>query len=175
MKKTVYIAAIVLSASGLVACSEGGGGTSSGSAAENFNLGGAWEAEYPDKSDASGTGKAKGRIVLNGNSYTYSWYKKLIGPDNATVYDWTETARETGSVSVSPDYMEWTADAFGEAQYNQGNRSWTAIDMKASKNDYAIQYTLDGGKLTIKEDINLDGDFDDVFEAPETLTYTKLN
>ena len=34
---------------------------------------------------------------------------------------------------------------------------------------------VEGNKLTLKEDINLDGDFDDVFESAETMTYTKIN
>ena len=47
--------------------------------------------------------------------------------------------------------------------------------MKSTKNDVAIQYTVDGNKLILKEDQNLDGDFDDVFGSPETMTYTKVN
>ncbi len=158
---------------GLAACGEGGGTNASG--ADAFKVNGAWEAEFPDKTDAVGTLKGKGKVTFSDSVYTYSWYKKLVGPDNATVYDWTETARETGSASFAPDYMEWTADSFGEAEFNDGTKTWSNVAMKSSKSDYAIQYTVEDGKLTLKEDINLDGDFDDVFESPETLTYTKLN
>jgi len=157
----------------LAACGEGG--DKSASSAEAFKVNGVWEAEFPDKTDAAGTLKSKGKVTLSDNVYTYSWYKKLVGPDNATVYDWTETARETGNASLAPDYMEWTADSFGEAEYNDGTKAWGNVEMKAQKNEYAIQYTVEGNKLTLKEDINLDGDFDDVFESAETMTYTKIN
>ncbi len=158
---------------GLVACGEGGGTSASGGA-DAYKVTGAWEAEFPDKSDSAGTAKSKGKVTFSGNDYTYSWYKKLLGQDGAVVYDWTETARETGSASMTPEYMEWTADSFGEAEYNEGTRTWGSVAMKSSKNEYAIQYTLAGGKLTLKEDINLDGDFDDVFESAETTSYTKV-
>jgi hypothetical protein len=158
---------------GLAACGEGGGKSASG--ADAFKVKGVWEAEFPDKTDAAGTLKSKGKVTLSDNVYTYSWYKKLVGPDNTMVYDWAETARETGSASFAPDYMEWTADSFGEAEFNDGTKTWSSVAMKPSKNEYAIQYTVEGNKLTLKEDINMDGDFDDVFESPETLTYTKVN
>jgi hypothetical protein len=158
---------------GLAACGEGGGKSASSAAA--FKVNGVWEGEFPDNTDTAGTLKSKGKVTLSDNVYTYSWYKKLVGPDNATVYDWTETARETGSASFAPDYMEWTADSFGEAEFNDGTKTWSSVAMKPSKNEYAIQYTVEGNKLTLKEDINMDGDFDDVFESPETLTYTKIN
>ncbi|MGH8480618.1 MAG: hypothetical protein ACREXK_13890 [Gammaproteobacteria bacterium] len=158
---------------GLAACGEGGGTSASG--ADAFKVNGVWEAEFPDKTEGAGTLKIKGKVTFSDNDYTYAWYKKLVGSDNATVYDWTETARETGSASFAPDYMEWTADSFGEAEYNDGTKTWGSIGMKSTKNEYAIQYTVVGDKLTLKEDINLDGDFDDVFESPETLTYTKIN
>jgi hypothetical protein len=158
---------------GLAACGEGDG--KSASSADAVKVNGVWEAEFPDKTDAAGTLKQKGKVTFSDNSYTYTWYKKLVGPDNATVYDWTETARETGSASFAPDYMEWTADSFGEAEFNEGTKTWGDVGMKSSKNEYAIQYTVEGDTLTLKEDINLDGDFDDVFESPETLIYTKVN
>lgn len=172
MRTYIRWAIVVVVGLGLAACGEGG---KSASSAEAFKVEGVWEAEFPDKTDAAGTLKGKGKVTLSDDVYTYSWYKKLVGPDNATVYDWTETARETGRASFAPDYMEWTADSFGEAEYNDGTKTWSDVAMKSSKNDYAIQYKLDGNQLTLKEDINLDGDFDDVFESPETLTYTKIN
>ncbi len=158
---------------GLAGCGEGGG--TSASSADALKVKGVWEAEFPDKTDAAGTLKAKGKVTFSDDGYTYAWYKKLVGPDKATVYDWTETARETGSASFAPDYMEWTADSFGEAEYNDGTKIWGEIGMKSSKNEYAIQYKVEGSTLTLKEDINLDGDFDDVFESAETMSYTKIN
>lgn len=155
---------------------------------DSFNLCGTWEAAFPERSDSSGTLKSKGRLRLgySGKTFTYLWYKSLVVANvrtrkdkalnnNQVVYDWTETARETGSISVMPDYMEWTAESFGEAKYNLADNTWSTIEMKPQKNEYAIQYKREGAKLTLKEDINLDGDFDDVFESPETLTYTRVN
>ncbi|MGH8489866.1 MAG: hypothetical protein ACREXS_13615 [Gammaproteobacteria bacterium] len=175
MKRNLQALALLGSVLELAAC----GGESDDAAAiaspDNFNLGGIWEAELPDLSDSLGTHKSKGKVALSGNTYTYSWYKSLIGTNGQVVYEMTESARETGSVSATPEYMEWTAESFGEAQYNQADNTWSAVEMKSSKNEYAIQYTLEGDKLTLKEDINVDGDFDDVFQVPETLTYTKVN
>jgi hypothetical protein len=55
------------------------------------------------------------------------------------------------------------------------HQDWGDIAMKSTKNDVAIQYTVDGNKLILKEEQNLDGDFDDVFGSPESMTYTKVN
>ncbi len=174
MKRYLQALALFGSVLGLAAC----GGEDSDSAAtaspDSFNLGGTWEAELPELTDSLGTHKSKGKVALSGNTYTYSWYKSLIGTNGQVVYELTESARETGSVSATPEYMEWTAESFGEAQYNQADNTWGAVEMKSSKNEYAIQYKLEGDKLTLKEDINVDGDFDDVFQVPETLTYTKV-
>ncbi|MGH8531536.1 MAG: hypothetical protein ACREV1_02120 [Gammaproteobacteria bacterium] len=174
MKRNLQALALLVSVLGLAACGGESDDTAATASPDSFNLGGTWEAELPDLTDSLGTHKSKGKVALSENTYTYSWYKSLIGPNGQVVYELTETARETGSVSATPDYMEWTAESFGEAQYNQANNTWSAIEMKSSKNDYAIQYKLEGDKLTLKEDINVDGDFDDVFQAPETLTYTKV-
>ncbi len=171
MRILMRLAILGGAALGLVACGEGG--DKSASSADAYKIAGTWEAEFPDKKDPAGTVKSKGKVTFSGNGYSYAWYRKLLGPDGSTVYDWTETARETGSASIAPDYMEWTAESFGEAEYNDGTKTWSSVAMKSSKNEYAIQYTLDGDKLTLKEDINLDGDFDDVFESAETTTYTK--
>ncbi|QBQ53217.1 hypothetical protein [Nitrosococcus wardiae] len=151
----------------LAACQSGGPG------AEDFGLAGTWEAELGTEKQNGGTLKTKGEVTFSGNTYKYSWYKKLIDEDGSAVYDWSETSRETGSVSVSPDYMEWTANSYGTAEYNEGTQSWSAVDMKSTTNDYAIYYTVEGDKLTLKEDYNLDGDFDDVIGMPETVIYTK--
>ncbi|MGH8581630.1 MAG: hypothetical protein ACREWG_02350 [Gammaproteobacteria bacterium] len=169
---------VVCAALGLGACGGGeGGGVAggSGASAESMNIAGSWEAVFPEKADDAGTHQGKGKVTFNGSSYSYSWYKKLVGKDGQTVYDWTEQAREDGSTSLAPDVMQWTAESFGEADYNEATRSWGKIDMKSSKNGYNIAYKLDGEKLTLQEDINLDGDYDDVFDSSETMTYTKVN
>ncbi|MGH8554495.1 MAG: hypothetical protein ACREUD_02840 [Gammaproteobacteria bacterium] len=175
MKRYLQVLALLGSVLGLAACGGEGDDTAATASPDSFNLGGTWEAELPDVSDSLGTHKSKGKVALLGDTYTYSWYKSLIGTNGQIVHEMTETARETGSVSATPEYMEWTSESFGEAQYNQADNTWSAVEMKSSKNEYAIQYKLEGDKLTLKEDINVDGDFDDVFQVPETLTYTKGN
>jgi len=154
----------------LLACQSGGGGPS----AEELGLAGTWEAELGTEKENGGTLKTKGEVSFSGNTYKYSWYKKLIDEDDSVVYDWSESARETGSTSLSPEYMEWTAKSYGTAEYNEGTQSWTPVNMKSSTNTYAIYYSLEGDQLTLKEDYNLDGDFDDVIGGmPETVRYTK--
>ena len=175
MKRNLQALALLGSGLGLAACGGEGADSEAAASPDSFNLGGTWEAAFPDRSDSLGTHKSKGKAALSGDTYIYSWYESLIGPNGQVVYELTETARETGAVSATPEYMEWTAESFGEAQYNQAANTWSAVEMKSSKNDYAIQYKLEGDKLTLKEDINIDGDFDDVFQVPETLTYTKVN
>ncbi len=175
MKRNLQALALLGSVLGLAACGGESDDTAATASPDSFNLGGTWEAELPDLTDSLGTHKSKGKVALSGDTYTYSWYKNLIGTNGQVVYEMTESARETGSVSATPEYMEWTAESFGEAQYNQADNTWGAVEMKSSKNEYAIQYQLEGDKLTLKEDINIDGDFDDVFQVPETLTYTKVN
>ncbi|MGH8469029.1 MAG: hypothetical protein ACREVY_08655 [Gammaproteobacteria bacterium] len=174
MKRYLQALALLGCVLGLAACGESDD-TAATASPDGFKLGGTWEAELPDLSDSLGTHKSKGKVTFSGDTYTYSWYESLIGTNGQVLYEMTETARETGSASATPEYMEWTAESFGEAQYNQAANTWSTIEMKSSKSDYAIQYKLDGNKLTLKEDINIDGDFDDVFQAPETLTYTKVN
>jgi hypothetical protein len=175
MKRYLQALALFGSVLGLAACGGEGDDSAATASPDSFNLGGTWEAELPELTDSLGTHKSKGKVALSGNTYTYSWYKSLIGTNGQVVYELTESARETGSVSATPEYMEWTAESFGEAQYNQADNTWGEVEMKSSKNEYAIQYTLEGDKLTLMEDINVDGDFDDVFQVPETLTYTKVN
>ncbi|MGR6034808.1 MAG: hypothetical protein ACU4EQ_02540 [Candidatus Nitrosoglobus sp.] len=152
----------------LAACQSGGG-----SGAENFGLTGTWKADLGTQKENGGTLETKGEVTFSGNTYKYSWYKKLIAADGSVVYDWSETSRETGSASITSDYMEWTANSYGTAEYNEGMRSWSSINMQPSTNDYAIFYSLEDGKLTLKEDYNLDGDFEDVFGMPETVQYSK--
>jgi hypothetical protein len=152
----------------LAACQSG-----SGLGADNFGLAGTWEAELGTQEENGGTLETKGEVTFSGNTYKYSWYKKLIAEDGSVIYDWSETSRETGSVSITSDYMEWTANSYGTAEYNEGKQTWSSINMGPSANDYAIFYSLKDGKLTLKEDYNLDGDFDDVLGMPETVVYSK--
>jgi len=175
MKRRLQALALLGSVLGLAACGGESDDTAATASPDSFKFDGTWEAELPDLNDSMGTHKSKGKVTLSGNTYTYSWYKSLIGTNGQVVYELTETTRETGSLSATPEYMEWTAESFGQAQYNQAANTWSAVEMKSSKNDYAIQYKLEGDKLTLKEDINVDGDFDDVFQVPEILTYTKVN
>jgi hypothetical protein len=179
MKQKLFYATTLAVALGLSACSGGGGGDKGGGKTldgtpDSVGLTGSWEAQYPGKTDASGATTIKGKVEFSGDAFTYTWYEKRVGPDNQVVYDWTETMRETGKASATEGYMQWTADSFGEAEYNEVAKSWGAVNMKSSQNDYAITFSKDGDKLTMKEDINVDGDFDDTFTAPETLVYTKV-
>jgi hypothetical protein len=171
MKPIVSVLASLVVAVGLSACgSSGGGGGGGGS---NPALNGTWEAELPDKTEPDGTMKKKVSVKFDGGSYQYTWYNKKIDGSGATVYDWAETAKETGSVSASTDFMQWTADTFAEAEYNAATHQWGALKSKKSDSGYNVQYVIDGNKMTLKEDINLDGDFDDSFDTPETITYIK--
>jgi hypothetical protein len=45
--------------------------------------------------------------------------------------------------------------------------------MKNSTNGVNVYYNLNGDRLTLKEDVNLDGDFEDFFGVPETIEYKK--
>jgi hypothetical protein len=152
----------------LAACQSGGG-----LSAEDFGLAGTWEAKLKTEKENGGILETKGEITFSDNTYKYSWYKRLVAEDGSTVYSWSETSRETGSTSISSDYMEWTADSYGTAEYNAGTQTWGSINMQSSTNDYAVFYSLEGDKLTLKEDYNLDGDFEDVFGMPETVLYSK--
>jgi hypothetical protein len=174
MNKLFALATAGLAVFTLSSCGGGSGGSGGGGSADSVGLAGAWESELADKTESAGTLKAKVRMTFTGDAYTYSWYKKLVGPDNNPIYDWTEVARETGSASFAPEYMEWTAESFGEAEYNEGTRSWSALEMKSAGSDYAIKYAKEGDKVITREDINLDGDFDDMFDTPETITYSKV-
>jgi hypothetical protein len=170
MKRFPLVVLIAILALILSACQSGGGGSS----AEELGLAGTWEAELGTEEKNDGTLTTKGEVTFSGNTYKYAWYKRLVDEDGSVVYDWSETARETGSASISPEYMEWTAKSYGTAEYNEGTHSWTPVNMKSSTNTYAILYSLEGDKLTLKEDYNLDGDFDDVIGGmPETVHYTK--
>ncbi len=166
----VLVTSVAL-AIGLSACGSSGGGGGGGGG--NAALNGTWEAELADKPDSGGTLKKKVSVAFNGDKYTYIWYSKLVDASNNPVYDWSETAKETGDVSASTDFMQWTADSFAEAEYNAASHQWGPLQSKKSGSGYNIQYKLDGNKLTLKEDINLDGDFEDSFDTPETITYSK--
>lgn len=145
----------------------------SGPGAEKFGLAGTWEAKFGTENENGKTLHKKGEVTFSGNTYKFSWYKKLVNEDGSVVYDWTETARETGSISFTSEYMEWAADSYGAAQYSAGTQRWSPISMGDSASTYVVYYSLDGDKLTLKEDYNLDGDFEDVIGMPETAVYTK--
>lgn len=168
MKRFPSILIIAILALTVVACQ-----SSSGPGAEDFGLAGTWEAELFTEDENGKAMTEKGAITFSGNTYKYSWYKKLANKDGSTVYDWSEIARETGSASFAPEYMEWTADSYGTAEYNSGTQKWSPVNMESSTNTYAVFYSIDGDKLTLKEDYNLDGDFEDVLGMPETVVYTK--
>jgi hypothetical protein len=172
--KSIYVlaasATLILTLGGCGGSSSGGGG---GGGSVNSAINGTWEAETPEKKEGNGSLKGKVSVTFNNGKYQYSWYKKLVDGSGATVYDWTEIAREGGSVTGGADFMQWTADSFSEAELNAATGKWGALQNKKTDAGYNIAYSVDGNKLTLKEDINLDGDTDDVFDTPETLVYIK--
>jgi hypothetical protein len=167
LKRLVLITALPI-ALGLAACGKDGG-----SPETKGNMQGAWEGTWVDTREQAGKMEMKGRVTFNGNSYTYQWLRKLTDKEGKVAFDWTETGREEGKVSFTDGFMQWTATSFGEAMYNEAAKTWGTINMKSSSNGVNVYYTLSGNKLTLKEDVNLDGDFDDFFGVPETIEYTK--
>ncbi len=168
LKHLVWAAALPL-ALGLASCGQGGGTPELKS-----SLQGAWEGEWVDSREQSGKMEVKGRVTFNGNAYTYQWLRRLTDKDGKVAFDWTETGREEGKVSFTEGFMQWTASSFGEAMYNEAGKTWGTVSMKSSTNGVNVYYSMDGGKLTLKEDVNLDGDFDDFFGVPETIEYKKV-
>lgn len=168
MKRFPLILSISILALIVTACQSGPG-------AKEIGLAGTWEAKLGTEGEDGKIRHRKGEVTFSDHSYKYSWYEKLVSKDGSVIYDWSERARETGSVSFMPEhkYMKWEADSYGTAQYNPGTKTWTAVSMSDSANTYTVLYSLDGDTLTLKEDYNLDGDYEDVIGKPETLVYTR--
>ncbi|CAH9019083.1 hypothetical protein [Candidatus Nitrosacidococcus sp. I8] len=136
-----------------------------------YDLAGTWESTFEIKGSKDQIEKNRVLLTLSEGTYQYSWYKKLIKEDDTT--DWIEISREVGRVSMTEGYMQWTADSYGHRRYNKSNDTWTQLRMHPSSNDHAVFSSLEGNKLTLKEDYNVDGDYDGFFNRPETLIFLK--
>ena len=82
---------------------------------------------------------------------------------------------EQGNIVVeAPGVMALLADFYGVPDHSDDVQSEgeTGYKLEPSRSDYLIHYEIQSDQLVWKEDSNLDGDFDDVFEFPETMTYT---
>lgn len=73
--------------------------------------------------------------------------------------------------------MELLADSYGLNNYigDVQNQEITNYQLEPSNSDYLIHYEIRDKQLVWKEDSNLDGDFDDVFDFPETVVYTLID
>lgn len=168
MSKFPLIPSIIILILGLAACQ------SNNQDKKDVDLTGTWKAKLGDQKVSSGTLEVQGEITFSDNNYQQSWYKKLIAKDDSVIYDWSESTRETGWDSITSGYMQWTANFYGTAEYDEETRMWSAINMWPSTNTHSILFSLKGDQLTLKEDYNLDGDFNDIVGGkPETLVYSK--
>ncbi|MGH8524799.1 MAG: hypothetical protein ACREXY_11455, partial [Gammaproteobacteria bacterium] len=79
MKRNLPALALLGSVLALAACGGESDDTAATASPDSFKFGGIWEAELPDLSDSLGTHKSKGKVTFSGDTYTYSWYKSLIG------------------------------------------------------------------------------------------------
>ncbi|CAB1276645.1 hypothetical protein [Candidatus Nitrosacidococcus tergens] len=154
----------------LVACQP----SSEDSKTIKYDLAGIWESTFEIKGSSNQIIKNRILLTLSEDSYQYSWYKKLVAEDDSSViYDWIEVSRENGRSSMTEGYMQWTADIYGHRRYNKNSGTWTQLRMHPSSNDHAIFSSLEGNKLTLKEDYNMDGDYNGFFDKPETLIFLK--
>lgn len=162
----LFIAILIL---GLTACQ-----SNNQDKKDDVDLTGIWEARPASQKVSNGTLEVKGEITFSDNNYQQSWYKKLTAKDGSVIYDWSESARETGWDSITSGYMQWTANFYGTAEYDEETRMWSAINMWPSTNTHSIFFSLKDDQLTLKEDYNLDGNFNAVVDGqPETLVYFK--
>ncbi|BAW80888.1 hypothetical conserved protein [Candidatus Nitrosoglobus terrae] len=137
---------------------------------KNHGLIGVWESEVNKQPRGNEILSIKKEIRFSDNTYQYSWYKKLAMKEGSIIYDWSEVARETGWDSITEGYMQWTANLYGAAKYNKEAGGWSSIKMSPSTNNHSIFFSLNGNKLILKEDLNLDGDFDDVIDGEAEIT-----
>lgn len=141
--------------------------------AEDIGLAGTWEADLRPNSDVS---DLKGRVNFTGNRYVYTWYQLMENPHTQS-RDWVPVEMEQGNIVVEkPGIVALLADFYGvpervNAIPGQGKLTYK---LEPSKSDYLIHYEIQSNQLIWKEDSNLDGDFDDIFEFPETMTYTLI-
>lgn len=139
--------------------------------AEDIGLAGTWEVDLSPGHDVS---TLKGQVNFTGNRYVYTWLQRIEAP-NLRSEHWAPIEMEQGNIVVeAPGVMALLADFYGVPEYIDDVQSDGEISYKLepSKSDYLIHYEVRDNLLVWKEDSNLDGDFDDVFDFPETMTYT---
>lgn len=142
--------------------------------AEDIGLAGIWEVDLSPDDD---TATFKGTVNFKGKRYVYTWYQLMENPNNRSK-NWVPIEMEQGNIVVKkPGVMELLADSYGVNQTigDFQNQQETDYQLEPSNSDYLIHYEIRDKQLVWKEDSNLDGDFDDVFEFPETVVYTRAD
>jgi hypothetical protein len=138
---------------------------------EDVGLAGTWEVDLTPGRDVS---TLKGQVNFTGNRYIYTWYQ-LKEASSLQTEHWVPIEMEQGNIVFEqPGVMALLADFYGVPELSDAVQSQGEIGYKLepSKSDYLIHYEVQNNQLVWKEDSNLDGDFDDVFDFPETMTYT---
>lgn len=139
--------------------------------AEDIGLAGTWEVDLSPGRDVS---SLKGQVNFTGNRYVYTWFQRMEAP-NLQSENWVPIEMEQGNIVVeAPGVMALLADFYGVPDHSDDVQSEgeTGYKLEPSRSDYLIHYEIQNNQLVWKEDSNLDGDFDDVFEFPETMIYT---
>ena len=139
----------------------------------DLGLAGTWEVDLSPNSNVSAF---KGQVNFNGSRYQYIWYQLMEDADIQS-RKWMPIEMEQGNIVIEkPGIMELLADSYGTPSHIGDSQSQDEIDyiLKPSKSDYLIHYEIQNDKLVWMEDRNLDGDFDDVNEFPETMIYMRV-
>jgi hypothetical protein len=142
--------------------------------AEDIGLAGIWEVDLSPDKDVS---TFKGKVNFKGNRYVYTWYQLREDPDNRSK-NWVPIEMEQGNIVVEkPGVMQLLADSYGVSNDSGDvqNQEVTNYQLEPSHSDYLIHYEIRDKQLVWKEDSNLDGDFEDVFDFPETVIYTLID
>lgn len=138
---------------------------------EDIGLAGTWEVDLSPDSDVS---NFKGQVNFTGNRYVYTWYQLREDP-NIQSKNWAPIEMEQGNIVVEkPGVIALLADSYGVPNRidDMQSQNEMSYQLEPSKSDYLIHYEIQDDQLVWMEDANLDGDFDDVFDFPETMTYT---
>lgn len=137
---------------------------------EDLGLAGTWEVDLSPGRDVS---TLKGQVNFTGNRYVYTWFQREEAL-NLQSEGWVPIEMEQGNVVIeAPGVMALLADFYGVPEHSDDVQSGgeTGYKLEPSNSDYLIHYEIQNNQLVWKEDSNLDGDFDDVFDFPETMTY----
>ena len=139
---------------------------------EDVGLAGTWEV---DLTPGHGVSTLKGQVNFTGNRYVYTWYQ-LKEASGIQAEHWAPIEMEQGNIVIEePGVMALLADFYGVPDHSDdvlSQQGGIGYKLEPSKSDYLIHYEVQKDQLVWKEDSNLDGDFDDVFDFPEIMTYT---